>query len=367
MGSRDRPPHGLGNVAVKPPPPIGPSAHPPVAFPPDLPIIPVTPVPRCPLCGGEPAEPFAEGYDYELATCANRWTFVACRICGHVRLDPRPAVGALGTIYPPHYYAYDFARRVHPLAVRGKAWLDARKMAGIVRQLGRRPRAYLDVGCGDGRFLRTMEKTGVPRDHLYGLELDPAIVARLVANGYRAECARVEESTLVPAGGVDLITMFHVIEHVDDPMAVCTKLAGWLAPGGVLALETPNRDSLDARLFRRTFWGGYHIPRHWHLFSTEGVARLTAQAGLDPVAVVYQTGHSFWLYSIHHWLRYGPWSAPRLARWFDPIGSLVPLVLATGFDKLRATLGFRTSAVLVLARKPAAAPGMGVAAEGGSR
>lgn len=320
-----------------------------------LPMIPVAPVPDCPLCDAGAAVPYASGYDYELRTSANRWTFVSCTGCGHVRLDPRPAVETLATIYPPHYYAYDFARKVHPIAVRGKAWLDRRKMRGILARLGRSPASFLDVGCGDGRFLRAMEAAGVPRSRLYGLELDRPVVEHLVAAGYQAECARVEDSTLVSAGSIDLITMFHVIEHVDDPQAVTRKLAGWLAPGGVLAVETPNRDSLDARLFRRTFWGGYHFPRHWHLFSTEGVMTMMRAAGLEPVAAVYQTGHSFWLYSVHHWLRYGPLRAPGLARWFDPIGSLVPLVAATGFDTVRARLGFPTSAVLVLGRKPAEA------------
>ena len=325
------------------------------------PEIPTERVVACPVCGAEARAPFAEGYDYELGTCRNRWIFVQCRGCDHVWLDPRPALASLGVIYPGHYYAYDFGKRVHPIALRAKAWLDARKLAAIVRRMGRSPASYLDVGCGDGRFLRALERTGIPKSRLYGLELDSVVVDRLKAEGYAAECARIEDSTLVADGGVDLITMFHVIEHVADPVAVCRKLAHWLAPGGLLALETPNRISLDARLWHRTFWGGYHIPRHWQLFSTEGIIRVLADVGLEPAGVIYQTGHSFWLYSIHHWLRYGTLRMPRVAKWFDPIGALMPLVLATGFDKIRAALGFRTSAVLVLARKRPFATATGVA------
>ena len=88
---------------------------------------------------------------------------VQCAGCRHVWLDPRPALESLSVIYPPTYYAYNYAKQIHPIAVRGKAWLDARKLAGIVRYLGRTPRAYLDVGAGDGRFLRAMEARGVSR------------------------------------------------------------------------------------------------------------------------------------------------------------------------------------------------------------
>lgn len=332
---------------------------------PSLPLVPTEAVPECPLCGGTERAPFAEGYDYELRTCRNRWCFVQCRRCDHVWLDPRPAVSALPVIYPPTYYAYQYASQVHPVAARAKAWLDRGKLRGILRRLGRTPASYLDVGCGDGRFLRAMEELGLPRRRLFGLELNPAIVARLRAEGYQAECARVEDSSLVAPGSVDLITMFHVIEHVDRPAEIVGKLASWLTPGGVLAVETPNRLSLDARLFRRTFWGGYHIPRHWSLFSTEGVVRLLADAGLEPAGVAYQTGHSFWLYSFHHALRYGR-QMPRLARRFDPMGNLVPLAIVTAWDKLRAGFHFRTSGVLVLGRQPGALGGTGVAPAGGS-
>ncbi|MGH7703728.1 MAG: hypothetical protein ACREMO_11575, partial [Gemmatimonadales bacterium] len=59
----------------------------------------------------------------------------------------------------------------------------------------------------------------------------------------------------------------------------------------------------------------------------------------------------FWMFSMQHRLRYGPRPRPRLSRLFNPLQSLPALVAVSGFDKLRAGLGFRTSAMLVLARK----------------
>jgi hypothetical protein len=119
----------------------------------------------------------------------------------------------------------------------------------------------------------------------------------------------------------------------------------------MLAIETPNIDSLDCRMFGGGLWGGYHIPRHWHLFSPQALARLVRNAGLTPVATLYQTGHSFWMYSVHHWLRYEKGHA-RLARLFDPFRNVIPLAAFTAFDKARAAFGARTSAMLMLALKP---------------
>ncbi len=292
------------------------------------------------------------GFDYELLTCVNPWRFVRCQGCGHAWLNPRPPATALPVIYPPSYYAYDYAGKVSPLALRGKGLLDALKFRGILSQLRGRPRMFLDVGCGDGRYLRLMEKQGVPRANACGLELDTRVVARLVAEGYPVYAERVEDCRRFSEASFDLVTMFHVIEHVADPARVVRRLTSWLRPGGILAVETPNLDSLDARLFSESYWGGYHIPRHWHVFTSHSLERLLRAAGLEVAGLRYQTGHSFWMYSLHHHLRYGARPRPRLARHFDPFQGLPLLMLFTAWDTLRAACGLRTSAMLMLARRP---------------
>lgn len=320
---------------------------------PSIPLVAESEVPRCDHCGSEASTPFARGRDYELQTCRNEWQFVRCAECGLVRLHPRPALDALGTIYPKSYYAYQY-ERIPWIARTAKALLDRRKLSGILRSIGRPVRRYADIGCGTGRYLRAMHAHGVPRSQIAGLELDAATVAALRNEGFDAHCERVETCTQIPEGSLDLATMFHVIEHVDAPSAVIQRIASWLAPGGVLAIETPNLDSLDARRFHGRWWGGYHIPRHWTLFTPESLQAMLRAQGLEPFALQYQTGHSFWMYSVHHRLRYGTPPRPALARRFDPIRNVLPLAAFTAFDLARAALGARTSAMLVLARRPTA-------------
>lgn len=314
------------------------------------PLIPTVDVLRCPVCGASDRVPIASGYDYEYETCANQWHFWSCAQCRHAWLDPRPADGTLGVIYPSNYYSYDYEKNISALAVKGKAWLDRRKFLRLSSYRGSEPASYLDVGCSTGRFLRLAAETGVPRDGIAGIELDAALVDKLSAEGLRVECARVEDSRMLRDRSFDLITMFHVIEHVADPQSVIRTLADSLSPGGILAMETPNRDSLDAWLFRRRFWGGYHIPRHWHVFTPASITRVLHDAGLEPVSIRYQPGHSFWLFSFHHLLKYR-FGMARLARWVHPLHSLPALIAVTGFDLARAALGMRTSAMLVVARR----------------
>lgn len=316
----------------------------------DSPAIAVQQVDACPVCGSRGARAIAEGYDFELQTCANAWRVRACEACGAARLDPRPDLSALPVIYPSTYYSYAMSETLSPLVLKGKAFLDRLKFSSILRTLGRKPGSFLDVGCGDGHYLEMMAQDGVPKSRLYGIELGAS--AALKSKGFQIFDQRVEDCTAIAPASLDLISMFHVIEHLPDPVLTLTRLRDWLAPGGLLALETPNLDSWDARLFRARWWGGYHFPRHWVLFDPKSIRTALEKAGLQVIAIHYQTGHSFWLYSFHHWLRYNQtWPMPGLARLFDPLRSKLMLTLFTGFDILRRMLGFKTSAMLVLARR----------------
>lgn len=313
-------------------------------------FVPTEDVPECAVCLGHEWRVVATGRDYELDTCANNWQMVECPTCTHMWLHPRPAVAALSVVYPSTYYAYNYETTISPIAQRGKAWMDQRKLGAIVAAVGHPVQAYADVGCGTGRYLRLMADRGVPREAVWGQEINDAVVAGLRSEGFQACACRAEECPHVPEGALDLVTIFHVIEHVSDPRGVVRRLASWLKPGGVLAIETPNIRSLDQRLFHRTFWGGYHYPRHWHLFHRDTLSRLLAEEGLELQSCAYQTGHAFWMYSVHHWLKYRC-GFPRLAKWFDPFTGVPFLIAFTAFDRLRGLLGMRTSAMLLIARK----------------
>jgi len=195
-----------------------------------------------------------------------------------------------------------------------------------------------------------MEKKGVDRKKIYGLELNDASLVNLKKDGFPVYCERVEDTNNIPEGSIDLITMFHVIEHVDDPREVINKLGKLLSDDGILAMETPNIDSIDAEKYKKTFWGGYHIPRHWNLFTLETMKKLMGSE-FEVVKTQYQTGHSFWMYSNHHKIRYGE-SKLKKAEKYDPFtGSLIRLIGYTLKDKIRGMFGSKTSAMLVIAKK----------------
>jgi len=279
---------------------------------------------------------------------------VRCHECGHVWLHPRPAVSELSVIYPPTYYSYNYDKEVGAIARHSKELLDRLKFRSILKAVSAPPRSFLDIGCGDGRYLKLMEKRGVARSACYGIEIDEEVVAPLQRDGYPAFHSRVEDCEDIPPGSVDLATIFNVIEHIEDPATVARKVFGWLAPGGLFAVETPNFATVDHRVFPNGKWGAYHIPRHWNLFTPSTLERLLGDNGFELVDTQFQTAHAGWMFGVHHTLRYGKRPRPRLGKLFDPFEGLLPFLAGfTALDKLRIAAGGRTGGMLMLARKPA--------------
>jgi 2-polyprenyl-3-methyl-5-hydroxy-6-metoxy-1,4-benzoquinol methylase len=225
---------------------------------PQAPHVEETTAQNCIVCGSgvDHRTAMACGQDYEYETCRNHWRMWKCNHCSHVQLDPRPADSALAIIYPRNYYSYNMSENVSAFAMKCKALLDRVKFSSILSSPARQPESYLDVGCGDGRYLRLMMDRGLPFEKVQGLEIDPEAVERAAQKGLNAKCMRVEDADHIADESLDLITMFHVIEHLGSPRTVVATLVRKLKPGGVLVVETPNFESLDARIFYKRFWGG---------------------------------------------------------------------------------------------------------------
>lgn len=300
------------------------------------------------MCGHVEATPEAEGVDFEYDTCANRFQFVRCDHCSHLYLDPRPRSDDLATIYPSNYYAY--AESSDGLVSR----LRRRWEGGKVRQyrdvVGPGARRWLDVGCGTGRFLALLRDFGSPDWELEGVEIDAEAAAQCEARGFRVHRGRVEELD-AEAGRFDAVIMLQLIEHVEDPAAIAETVFRLLRPGGVFIVETPNTGGLDYRWFRHSWWGHYHFPRHWNLFSTGSLHRMLRDQGFAIERTEYLISTSAWTISLHNYFLDKGYPDP-FVRFFHFQNPLL-LGLFVLLDSVRARLGEETSNQRVIARKPA--------------
>jgi hypothetical protein len=145
--------------------------------------------------------------------------------------------------------------------------------------------------------------------------------------------------------------MFSVLEHVAEPGRLLARTRDLLHPGGLVVAEVPNPASLNARWFRDRYWGGYHTPRHWNLFRLDALRETAARVGLQLRTYRRTTGHAFWLFSLHHYLRYERgWH--RLGQVLHPARCLPGVAVATAVDLVRARLGGETDNVLVVLERP---------------
>jgi SAM-dependent methyltransferase len=136
----------------------------------------------------------------------------------------------------------------------------------------------LDVGCGAGDFLHAMDRIG--DWEVQGIEPGeiPAAKARQLY-GLDVQVGQLEEVD-IPDASFDVVTMWHVLEHVTHPRLTLQAVARVLRPDGILILACPVVDCWEARLFGPN-WSGFDVPRHLYTFSRKTLRRLLVECGFS--------------------------------------------------------------------------------------
>ena len=225
----------------------------------------------CFLCGAGDADPVWTTPDRAFGV-PGVYTVARCRGCGFLYQRPRVRDDHLADCYPDHYPRHQEPSPRVPFKgssarVRAVRWALARGLGytawqherpGLLtrlrgRRLLRRLRwdcppwrgrgRYLDVGCGSGGALGVAQSLGW---QVAGVEMDAAAAAKA-----RRFTARLHVGDLQAApfgtGEFDVISAYHVLEHVPDPVGAVRRMLGWLAPGGLLVVEVPNAGGLGGR------------------------------------------------------------------------------------------------------------------------
>lgn len=229
---------------------------------------------RCALCGSDNPELLFVGHD-RLHRVPGEFNVVRCRECCLVYLNPRPTWNEMEKYYPVDYAPYNLkpSSLLQRWIYRG-GLLKKRRLVRKYKVCG----TLLDVGCATGNFLQVMSQDG--NWTLYGLEPDIESACQAAQiSGAEVFCGRLEDADY-PPGLFSVITMWHVLEHLRDPLNALAKLRWALKPDGVLIMAVPVLDSIDARLFG-PYWSGYDVPRHLFAYSTATLREMLAYSGFS--------------------------------------------------------------------------------------
>ena len=212
--------------------------------------------------------------------------FAECRSCG---LAFRPPAGDIGAHYEdPAGYEAD---RIEEYAGAG---FQSQRRAGRVRARWLRgfappPGRLLDVGTAGGAFLLEARDAGWS---VAGIEPMPGAAESARSRGLDVQTGIVESASL-PAGRFDAVTMWHVLEHIPEPLATLERLRESLAAGGVLAVEVPNGGSVMARR-EGADWRPAEPDVHVSQFTRAALGRLLERAGFTVEALESFSGVAFY-------------------------------------------------------------------------
>lgn len=227
----------------------------------------------CTLCGSERTREFIAASDRFFAR-SNMYQLLQCESCSLVWLADPPEASEMQRHYGPSYD--QFIRR----ATDKESENHWRRAVATVQRYSQGGR-LLDLGCGSGSFLHCL-RGGAWR--LWGIEMSAKAAELARARSHATILTDDIVQAPFPPGIFDVITCFHVFEHMTSPRDVLAKVEEWLKPGGIFCVHVPNIEAAEERLFR-SYWYPLELPRHLFHFSPRSLRQLAQASGLEEVSV----------------------------------------------------------------------------------
>jgi SAM-dependent methyltransferase len=221
----------------------------------------------------------------------------------------------------------------------------------MVRSLAAPPAGLLDVGAGRGRFVAAAREAGYEAT---GIEPSSAREADHVSR------ASVEDAAFEPAS-FDVVTMWHVLEHLEDPGTAIDRVRAWLRPGAGLVVGVPNVASVQAALGGER-WYHLDVPRHRVHFTPRGLEALLRSHGFAVVrtrhVLLEHNPFGMWQSLVNRASRHRSYLYNLLKR-NAPLGSVdlavavlaLPLVPVAALLEFAAGLTGHGGTIVVLARR----------------
>jgi SAM-dependent methyltransferase len=229
-------------------------------------------MPACPVCGAEHFRHFDLGAGNRLRRCS---------VCDTVSVED---YADPSEVYVDGYMfgqAGQFGLDVRaPEFQRYLLRVARRRVRLLERASGRRGGGLLDVGSGTGEMMLAARERGWSTQ---GVEPERTAAQMAADRGLDVTVASLEDSGL-PERSYDVVSAFHVLEHIPDSRAFLRTMARWARPGGFVAVEVPNFASVQRRRLREG-WSGLRPREHLVHFTPTTLPAAFRAAGIEPVLV----------------------------------------------------------------------------------
>ncbi len=220
---------------------------------------------HCPICNETQTKLFLACKDNTVSR--ETFNIVECVSCGFKFTNPRPEADKLGEYYKSEAYVSHsntnkgFVNSAYQL-VRKYTLLKKLQLISKFFKTGK----ILDIGCGTGEFLKTFKDA---KWNTLGIEPSDE-VRKIAKQNYGLDVRGEAEIKNLESGSFDVITMWHVLEHVPDLNDRIEDLKRLIKPTGVIVVAVPNCSSLDAKTYKEN-WAAYDVPRHLYHFSPRDI------------------------------------------------------------------------------------------------
>ena len=232
---------------------------------------------NCPVCLSPATFPaHMTGSDVLFETTTKTFALSGCTACRCLFIDPLPGDAEISGFYPTQYWWKASSGVLKALegiyrkvALRDHVAFISHATRGSDPQL-------LDVGCGSGTLLGLLKQRGF-QVRGFDSSVEAASIAKAESDIDVVVGSRLQDAGFADAS-FDVVTLFHVMEHVTDPRNVLSEVHRILRPSGRLVLQVPNIESWQFRLFG-VRWYGLDVPRHVINYSNTAMRRLLEQSG----------------------------------------------------------------------------------------
>ncbi|MDO5570203.1 MAG: class I SAM-dependent methyltransferase [Bacteroidales bacterium] len=218
----------------------------------------------CPVCNSQQLSAFTKCNDHSISK--EDFQIMKCDNCGFLFTQDFPDESLIGEYYKSKdYISHSNSRKglINNVYHIARTIMLNRKAKIVCKESGMEKGKLLDIGCGTGYFLHTMKKMGWD---VMGVEKsdDASKVAKEHFNiDVKNLLNEVDDNNKY-----DVITLWHVMEHLQDLKGTFEKLRSLLKDDGTLIVAVPNSESFDAEYYKEN-WAAYDVPRHlWHFNAT---------------------------------------------------------------------------------------------------